>query len=176
MTPHSKLCKQITEWLASIGAYYVTHHNSGGYGRKGVPDILACVRGKFVAIEVKVAPDKPSPWQMRELKACQEAGGISVVAYSLEELMFQIWPEAAGVERGVINTPSIQRCNMCRRLLNDKAEPVLSRDCGGDCWGCIGEIEATAGYEPSVREYNKEVRAGIRKGPLITRHVSLPPT
>lgn len=85
MTPHAKLRKEICDWLKEIGAWYVCT-NSQGYGRKGIPDILACVRGKFVAIEVKVLPDKPSPWQMRELKAVQDAHGISVVAYSVEAL------------------------------------------------------------------------------------------
>lgn len=88
-TPHAKLRKEITDWLASIGAWYVCT-NSQGYGRKGIPDILACVRGKFVAIEVKVLPDKPSPWQVRELKAAQAAGGIAIITYSLKALRLQL--------------------------------------------------------------------------------------
>lgn len=86
-TPHAKLRKEITDWLGSIGAYYVCT-NSGGYGRKGIPDILACIRGKFVAIECKVLPDKPSPWQMRELKAVQGADGISIVAHKIADVQY----------------------------------------------------------------------------------------
>jgi len=87
MTPHQKLQKQIAEWLKEIGAYYVTNYNSGGYGRKGTPDILACINGQFVAIEVKVLPDKPSPWQERELKAVEQAEGSAIVAYSLADVI-----------------------------------------------------------------------------------------
>ena len=31
-------------------------------------------------------------------------------------------------------------CNLCKREMNT-SDP-LSNDCGGDCWGCISEIEA----------------------------------
>lgn len=84
-TPHAKLRKEICAYLASIGAWYVST-NSQGYGRKGIPDILCCYRGRFVAIEVKAGRDKPSPWQLRELGGITTSGGLSVVAYSLQEV------------------------------------------------------------------------------------------
>lgn len=93
MTSHAKLRKEITDWLKEIGAWYVCT-NSQGYGRKGIPDILCCIRGKFVAIEVKIAPDKASPWQMRELHAVIEAGGISYIAWSLTQLKVDLCLEA----------------------------------------------------------------------------------
>ena len=39
-----------------------------------------------------------------------------------------------------MNAPDA-RCSICGRLL-DVTEDPLSGDCGGDCWGCISEIEA----------------------------------
>ena len=53
-------------------------------------------------------------------------------------------------------------CRMCGRLLDQPSDP-LSPDCGGDCWGCIGEIEAVGGYHPSLRAVRAEIAAGIRK-------------
>ncbi len=44
--------------------------------RKGVPDILACVNGKFVAIELKVRSKEATPLQARVLGQIQSAGGI----------------------------------------------------------------------------------------------------
>lgn len=89
-TPHAKLRKEICAYLASIGAWYVST-NSQGYGRKGIPDIIACIKGKFIAIEVKVLPDKPNAWQKRELYGdsdkyigVQQAEGATCVAYSLQ--------------------------------------------------------------------------------------------
>lgn len=51
---------------------------------------------------------------------------------------------------------------MCGRRLNQPSDP-LSSDCGGDCWGCIGEIEAVGGYPPSLRAVRAEIAAGLRK-------------
>lgn len=92
MTPHAKLRSEITEYLKSIGAWWFCT-NSQGYGRKGIPDVICCYRGRFVAIEVKVRPDKPNAWQKRELYGdgdkyigVQPAGGLAIVAYKLEEV------------------------------------------------------------------------------------------
>lgn len=46
-------------------------------GRKGVPDVLACIRGKFFAIELKKDGEKATPLQIRTLKAICDADGIS---------------------------------------------------------------------------------------------------
>lgn len=53
------------------------------------------------------------------------------------------------------------RCAMCGRLLSRDDDP-LSGDCGGDCWGCIGKIEADMGWEPSVEFVQIEIRDGLR--------------
>lgn len=86
MTPHGKLREEITDYLTSIGAWWYAT-NSQGYGRKGIPDVVGCYRGRFFAIEVKVAPDTPSPWQKRELAAITLSKGATLVAYSLAEVM-----------------------------------------------------------------------------------------
>jgi len=53
------------------------------------------------------------------------------------------------------------KCTICGRLLDNPEDP-LSGDCGGDCWGCIGEIEAEAGWEPSLAMVRKEFADGLR--------------
>jgi hypothetical protein len=52
-------------------------------------------------------------------------------------------------------------CTICGRRLNVEADE-LSGDCGGDCWGCIGQIEAELGYEPSLATVMDEWRRGLR--------------
>ena len=54
-----------------------------------------------------------------------------------------------------------QVCSICRRKLDVEGDP-LSDNCGGDCWGCIGEIEAEGGYEPSLEQVRKEFSLGYR--------------
>jgi hypothetical protein len=38
----------------------------------------------------------------------------------------------------------MEKCGICGRNLNNYSD-AYSTDCGGDCWGCIGEIEAEMG-------------------------------
>ena len=52
----------------------------------GVPDILACCKGKFYGIEVKRPGNKPSALQIANMGMIVKAGGISFVAYSVEDL------------------------------------------------------------------------------------------
>lgn len=49
--------------------------------RKGVPDLLICANGKFVAIELKIGQNKMSPLQGFELACIEASGGASFVAY-----------------------------------------------------------------------------------------------
>lgn len=85
MTPHGQLCADICTFLKEHEIYYV-RTNSHGYGRKGIPDILACYQGKFVAIEAKVGKDHLTPWQERELVSVRTAGGIALEVRSVQDL------------------------------------------------------------------------------------------
>lgn len=40
----------------------------------------------------------------------------------------------------------------------------LSIDCGGDCWGCVGDMEANLGFEPSLKKVRCEFEQGLRPG------------
>lgn len=55
------------------------------------------------------------------------------------------------------------RCQICGRELNRGDDP-LSVDCGGDCWGCIGEIEAEMGDKASLENVRDEHSRGLRPG------------
>lgn len=52
--------------------------------KSGVPDILACVKGKFIAIEVKKPETKNNVSKLQEynLKLIQEKGGSSLAAWN----------------------------------------------------------------------------------------------
>lgn len=49
-------------------------------GISGSPDILLCIRGKFVALELKNRGEKARPLQQFKLDSIAKAGGISLVA------------------------------------------------------------------------------------------------
>lgn len=53
---------------------------------KGTADIIACYKGRYLAIEVKHGRNKPTQDQERFLDKVVESGGISVVAYDTYNL------------------------------------------------------------------------------------------
>lgn len=78
-TPEKKVKEKVVSILKSEGVYYffpATH----GYGRSGVPDVIACVNGHFFAIECKAGTNKPTALQVREIEAIRRCGGVAVVA------------------------------------------------------------------------------------------------
>ena len=77
-TPEKKVKDKVTSFLKNIGAYYF-YPVSGGYGRSGVPDVIACHDGRFIAIECKAGKNKPTPLQEKNLSDIQAAGGVALV-------------------------------------------------------------------------------------------------
>lgn len=78
-TPEKRVKDKVVGILKEAGVYYffpATH----GYGRSGVPDIVCCVNGKFLAIECKAGKNKPTLLQVREIETIRRCGGVAVVA------------------------------------------------------------------------------------------------
>ena len=65
---------KIKAYLKSIGAYFIKTHGDR-FSKVGTPDIIACVNGKFVAVEVKAENGKPSDLQLYHLEQIRKAGG-----------------------------------------------------------------------------------------------------
>lgn len=76
---------KIKSYLKSKGAYYFKHHGNQ-FSQVGVPDIIACYKGRFIGIEVKNETGKTSPLQDYNLEAIKKAGGYSLVARSVEDV------------------------------------------------------------------------------------------
>lgn len=77
-TPERKVKDQCVELLTKHGAWHF-FPVMGGYGRSGIPDIIVCYKGKFLAIECKAGYNKTTPLQDRELAAIHKAGGSAMV-------------------------------------------------------------------------------------------------
>jgi len=59
--------------------------NGKVFTMRGLPDIMACIRGRFVGIEVKSETGKPSDIQLERLQEIRDAGGVGIIAYPQEE-------------------------------------------------------------------------------------------
>ena len=93
-TPEKKVKDKVVSILKDEGVYYffpATH----GYGRSGVPDIICCASGRFLAIECKAGTNKPTALQVREIETIRTAGGIAVVANE------QNWDSIRGLVRSM---------------------------------------------------------------------------
>lgn len=77
-TPEGKVKAACVEIINRYGAYYF-FAPANGYGRAGIPDIIVCYKGKFLAIECKAGYNKPTPLQEREITAIHKAGGAAMV-------------------------------------------------------------------------------------------------
>ena len=88
-TPEKKVKDKVVAILKQEGAYYffpATH----GFGRSGVPDVVACVNGYFLAVECKAGKNKPTALQIREIENIRHAGGVAVV---VNETNWDMLPE-----------------------------------------------------------------------------------
>ena len=77
-TPEGKVKMAVKKLLDIHGVYYFMPV-SNGMGRHGIPDVICCVAGKFLAIECKAGKGKTTPLQDRELAHISHAGGTALV-------------------------------------------------------------------------------------------------
>ena len=77
-TPEKAVKAKVKAVLESEGVYYFMPP-ANGFGRSGVPDIVACVNGLFLGIECKANGNKPTALQIREIEAIRRNNGVAVV-------------------------------------------------------------------------------------------------
>ena len=81
----TQIVAAVLKELRALGAYAVKQYGSA-YSPAGVPDVLACLDGRFIAIEVKQPKKNPTPIQLFHLGEVNQAGGVSMVVHSVDEL------------------------------------------------------------------------------------------
>ena len=98
-TPEKKVKAACTALLDKYGAYWF-FPVMGGYGRSGIPDIVACHKGRFLAIECKAGFNKTTALQEREIAAIHKAGGAAIVVREDTLDLLESWliRSAHGVE------------------------------------------------------------------------------
>lgn len=77
-TPEKKVKDKVKKLLAEYGAYYFMPA-TGGYGKSGVPDLVACIKGRFIGIECKANGGKPTALQEKNLVDIMNTGGVAVL-------------------------------------------------------------------------------------------------
>ena len=77
-TPEKLVKNKVVAQLKKLGAYYF-YPVTGGWGASGVPDIIACYRGRFFGIECKTKGNKPTKLQQINLDNIKAQGGAALV-------------------------------------------------------------------------------------------------
>ena len=71
---------QVKNFLKEQGCW-VLKTWGGGFQRSGVPDLLICHNGHFIAVELKAANGKPSALQEWNIEEIKKAGGTAMVLF-----------------------------------------------------------------------------------------------
>ena len=77
-TPEKKVKVAVRKLLTEFSVYHFSPA-ANGFGRAGIPDIICCFKGRFIAIECKAGKGTTTALQDRELAAIRTAGGMAMV-------------------------------------------------------------------------------------------------
>lgn len=88
-TPEGEVKDAICAWLALQSDVWWQRNvagpvRSGARQRKGLPDLIVCVGGRFLGMEVKAPGEKASDHQREQIDAIHKAGGRAGTVHSLD--------------------------------------------------------------------------------------------
>lgn len=80
------ITKAIMNYLKTVPRCFAWKEHGGMYGTAGIPDIIACVDGRFYGFEVKTETGRPTGLQAATLGKIREAGGTTAIVRSVDEV------------------------------------------------------------------------------------------
>lgn len=84
----TKVQSKIIKYMKSLGAHVI---NTTKVSPNGTADLLCCLDGRFIAIEVKRSKKEDLPdIQTYQIKKVRNAGGISFYAHSVDCVKFNL--------------------------------------------------------------------------------------
>lgn len=89
MAQEKQFENKIKRFLKKNNAWFIKYWAGAQFTKSGVPDILCCVNGYFVAIEVKAPNGRASELQKYNVRKINEAGGFAVVLYPQDFELFE---------------------------------------------------------------------------------------
>ena len=73
--------KKVINYLNSLPHTWFFKVWGGGFQRSGIPDLICCINGVFVALELKGKGGKPTKLQELNINHINAAGGIGLILY-----------------------------------------------------------------------------------------------
>lgn len=126
---------RLRTWLHGMGIYSAGMPNDkqteppmgwylkiwgGGFQKSGIPDLLMCVNGIFLAVELKSSVGKPTELQEKNIKMVNNGGGIGLVLYP------EGFEQFKNIIKGVMECPNLITLKV-KPLANSKFCDSLTR-------------------------------------------------
>ena len=81
-----EIVSKILRYLKTVPKCFAWKEHGGIYGTAGIPDIIACIDGKFYAFEVKTPVGKTTKLQEATIRKILAFGGTASVVRSVDEV------------------------------------------------------------------------------------------
>ena len=106
---------KLKKHLKDEGAWFIKYWAGSQFTKKGIPDMLCCVNGHFVAIEVKATHGVVSELQKYNIRKINESGGYAFALYPKDYPLFE----------QIIKCLGLDRVEIARLIVNNINEEVL---------------------------------------------------
>lgn len=85
--------QKVEKFLGEKEAWFIKYWAGAKFTKEGIPDILACIYGKFYGLELKGDGGSPSMLQLIHLRNIRNAGGIGLLLYPDDFKYFEVFIE-----------------------------------------------------------------------------------
>lgn len=77
----AQLLNKVESFLKSLypDTWYIKYWGGGKFTKAGIPDLLCCINGRFLAVELKTEKGKVSVLQKWNIQQIKDAGGVAIV-------------------------------------------------------------------------------------------------
>lgn len=72
--------------IKGVGGWWLNFHGGSVYMPRGIPDIIGCFKGRFIALEVKRPGEKTRKIQDHTLKLLRENGAVTGIVYGIDDV------------------------------------------------------------------------------------------
>lgn len=81
-----EIVDSIKKYLQTIPNLFFWKEHGGQFGTAGIPDLIVCYKGKFIAFECKRPGGKPTLLQKITMNKIGKAKGIAKIVTSVEQV------------------------------------------------------------------------------------------
>ena len=104
------IVQSILRYLKTVPDCFAWKTHGGMYGTAGIPDIIACVNGRFFAFEVKTTSGKATALQKATLQKILASGGTAEIVRSVDEVRAILTARGMALRNDQRTTKALLHC------------------------------------------------------------------